>query len=155
MRLITDSQIVHAAGLCFIKNLLRIIFVVTGAKQSTEEIQGSIMFSLSAKIVRVFLRPINTLKRSIVQGHAQENHGLVLKKGERTLKVLRKESAGKHDVYCIRVPKTSAFALSCGAIVHNCRYALMMRRYAKYYGELSKPKEIKMPAPLRPVSRTR
>jgi hypothetical protein len=40
-------------------------------------------------------------------------------------------------------------------VLDAARYALMMRRYAKYYGELSKPKEIKMPAPLRPVSRMR
>lgn len=40
-------------------------------------------------------------------------------------------------------------------VLDSVRIAIMMRRYAKYYGELSKPKEIKMPAPLRPVSRMR
>lgn len=39
--------------------------------------------------------------------------------------------AEKSDVYCMEVPETSAFALSNGAIVHNCtRYAIMMLRNA-------------------------
>ncbi len=33
------------------------------------------------------------------------------------------------------------------------RYAYMMRRFAKRYGELFKPKEKKIPAPIRPIPR--
>ncbi|XJB85483.1 hypothetical protein AB2I81_09200 [Escherichia coli] len=33
------------------------------------------------------------------------------------------------------------------------RYAYMMRRYAKRYGDINKPKEKKTPAPIRPIAR--
>ncbi|MDU5828135.1 MAG: terminase family protein [Mixta calida] len=35
------------------------------------------------------------------------------------------------------------------------RYAYMMRRYAKRYGEIATPKDKKLPAPIRPISRSR
>lgn len=45
---------------------------------------------------------------------------------------LRVREVGRSDVYCMEVPKTSAFAIESGLIVHNCstRYGLMMLRFA-------------------------
>jgi phage terminase large subunit-like protein len=49
-----------------------------------------------------------------------------------SLSVLRVESVSQRsDVYCLEVPTTEAFALANGAIVHNCRYAIMMLRYSR------------------------
>ena len=68
--------------------------------------------------------------------HAQEdaagNFGLQRQQGATTLQVLRVQSAGRSDVYCMEVPGFNAFAIANGAVVHNCatRYGLMMLRHA-------------------------
>lgn len=56
------------------------------------------------------------------QNPAQERAGL---------KVVGVEKSGRSDVWCMSVPKTEAFALSNGAIAHNCRYASQSIRFAK------------------------
>jgi phage terminase large subunit-like protein len=82
--------------------------------------------------------PTNTTRSPIAAGAAQEKHGSPPLTGEHTLRVLRIESAGRSDVYCMEVPATKAFALANGAIVHNCRYAFMMARFAIQKAELTK-----------------
>jgi len=61
---------------------------------------------------------------------ADGSSGWQRRKGNHTLSVLRVQSAGSSDVYCMEVPTTHAFALENGAVVHNCRYAMMMKRFA-------------------------
>lgn len=74
---------------------------------------------------------IQTLGRALVR--AGENFGWRPRKAATTLSVLRIESAGRSDVFCMEVPDFHAFAIANGAVVHNCasRYALMMKRKAK------------------------
>ena len=92
---------------------------------------------------------INLNRVNIVGAHAGGKAGSPPPQGGRTLRVLRVESAGRSDAYCMSVENTEAFALGNGAIAHNCRYALMMRRYAVRVGDagIVSPKPI-MPRPI-------
>lgn len=67
------------------------------------------------------------------KGAAWKKFGWRPRKAATTLSVLRIESAGRSDVFCMEVPDFHAFAIANGAVVHNCasRYALMMKRKAK------------------------
>lgn len=61
----------------------------------------------------------------------QKSYGLQLPKAKSTSRVLQVKSAGRSDVYCMEVPVYQAFAVENGVVVHNCRYALMMKRFAR------------------------
>lgn len=63
---------------------------------------------------------------------AAEGYGFPPPKAGATSKVLRVESAGRGDVFCMEVEHLHALAIANGVVVHNCasRYALMMLRHA-------------------------
>ena len=74
---------------------------------------------------------INISKLGIALKVAAERLGLPQKKEGRTLVVSAVQTVNqRNDVYCMEVPATNAFALANGAIVHNCRYAIMCLRFA-------------------------
>lgn len=131
---ICDLMASHASAMSASKSSLvkaeRKSFAVTTAKRSITASLGGMIYKLFARIVGLRIQRISSSRQSIAQKVARTQHGLLLKKGELTLRVLRVESAGRADVYCMRVNEMPAFALASGAIVHNCRYAYMMRRYA-------------------------
>jgi hypothetical protein len=90
------------------------------------------MSSVNASTVQEYSKLIDTLKRFTAHALAVASNGWQQKKANNTLKVLRVESVNQRsDVYCLEVPSTEAFALANGAVVHNCRYAMMMLRYSR------------------------
>lgn len=106
---------------------------LTNASQSGEENLGLMKLQKNVPSANLNLKPVSIRDQQPVPFLAEENYGYPLQKEIPTLQVLRVEQVkGKSDVICLEVPSTSAFAIANGAIVHNCRYALMMLRYAQF-----------------------
>lgn len=79
-----------------------------------------------------YSKSVNITKLKIALEVVLEKIGQILRKEKRTLRVSAVQTVNqKSDVYCMEVPKTFAFALANGAVVHNCRYAIMCLRFAR------------------------
>jgi len=106
----------------------------THVNQNGVETLVPTMFILSANSAELNSKQTSTQRPNTVQRGVRENSGYQQKMGEIISKTLRVQSvkpAGRSDVFCMEVENTHAFAVANGVIVHNCRYAIMMKREAR------------------------